>query len=260
MSEGLYQVNEMFWSIQGEGFLAGKPSVFIRLQGCPVGCTWCDSKLTWYAGGTKMTTDEIRDRMKQMPPSSLVVITGGEPLLWDLDPLITMIEREFISRRTQLETSGALPWKGRFLTDYVVISPKSAAKWEIKPEVLLRADELKYVVDDEFDPDIIYKHVSQFRDRDYANTKEQPRPSPRVSLMPEGSPPRPEMVEKTIRILQEVPSWNFSPRLQYAYPDIGKLEGRNNAIITPEQARTTARGRRNQPLASDAGSGESARS
>jgi hypothetical protein len=132
------------------------------------------------------------------------------------------------------------------LLDSIIVSPKFAADWKLDPFVLAKAAELKYVVDETFEPEIVWNHITHLNDYHVDRGEAIPlRALPIVSLMPEGSPPRPEMVEKTIEILKRYPQWKFSPRLQYAYPNIGKLEGRNNAIITKADAREHARTARN---------------
>lgn len=221
-----YRLNELFWSIQGEGTHAGRTAVFVRLQGCPVGCPWCDSKLTWYAGGEPLNADAIAARVRMLP-SDLVVITGGEPLLYDLDDLLTALIP--LHRPVHLETSGALPVKGRRHPAHVVVSPKAAAAWRIDPTVLLWVDELKYVVDEAFDPAVVADHLALL-----------PFAVP-VLLMPEGSPPRAAMVARTLALLRDQPTWRFGPRLQYAYPAIADGEGLNNKIVTVAEARQRAR-------------------
>src|SRR4029079_12922774 len=75
------RVSEIFLSLQGEGPSAGTPAHFLRLQGCDVGCTWCDSKYTWdAAGGTERASDTLCDEAQARGRAALVVITGGEPL------------------------------------------------------------------------------------------------------------------------------------------------------------------------------------
>lgn len=75
------QVNEIFYSLQGEGRLAGTPSIFIRLAGCPLRCSWCDTKYAWdAAAGAHYTVENIIEAIKQYP-TRFVVITGGEPMV-----------------------------------------------------------------------------------------------------------------------------------------------------------------------------------
>lgn len=234
-----YTINEHFWTIQGEGVQAGRTALFIRLQGCPVGCPWCDSKLTWYNGGRRLTLPTLLSELAAYPPAACVVVTGGEPLLYDLNPLLDALRRTYPEALLTIETSGAYPFRGALRPDWLTVSPKHAANWRVVPNVLAVASELKYVVDETFTPPVAITHLAQIA----AFTPNQTTLMPPVVLMPEGAPPRPEMVARTLDILRDHPHWRFGPRLQYNYSTINALEGRNNAIVTPERARDVARER-----------------
>ena len=111
---------EEFYTIQGEGFNTGQAAYFIRLGGCDVGCHWCDVKESWDASLHPLTP--IRDIVDKAGsfPAKAVVITGGEPLLYNLEPLCSMLHEQGI--RILLETSGAYPVSGSF--DWICVSPK----------------------------------------------------------------------------------------------------------------------------------------
>jgi 7-carboxy-7-deazaguanine synthase len=131
---------EHFYTLQGEGFHAGKAAYFIRLGGCDVGCVWCDVKDSWDA--TKhpvMTTDEIVGAASQFE-GRIAVITGGEPAMHDLTALCSALHEVGFS--THIETSGAHALSGDL--DWVTLSPKKF-KAPI-PEYISKADELKIVV------------------------------------------------------------------------------------------------------------------
>jgi len=194
-----YRVNELFWSIQGEGVQAGRTAVFIRLQGCPVGCAWCDSKLTWYAGGSRMSAEEIVYRVSELPRSELLIITGGEPLIQPLDHLIDLLRLRF-NRGITIETSGVYPFKGGSRPDWLTVSPKRAAAWALDPEILASADELKYVVDAEFDLKPVYRHLVQRSELSGGDPEDYARFH--IVLMPEGDPPKAENVAKTLDLLR----------------------------------------------------------
>ncbi len=214
-----YQVNEIFSSVQGEGRQAGRMATFIRLQGCPVGCEWCDTKYTWFKGGERLGLMDIYRQLKY----PWVVITGGEPVLYDLDPLMEFIremdtERDDILYRIfQLETSGLNALKGKLFPDWITISPKYRLQYHVPDELLKYAHELKFVVDEHFKVEIAVEMAER-----HAEIKES-RPGAFwwkaeqvvVSLMPEGSPPRKEMVDYTLGILEAYPEWFYSDRLQY---------------------------------------------
>lgn len=231
--ETAYQVHELFASIQGEGMHAGETSIFLRLQGCPVGCVWCDSKLTWYAGGERWTVRDLIARLAELPPARWCVITGGEPLIYNLDALLLSIHSTFPNTMTQIETSGAYPFKGQARPTHVTVSPKHAAHFNVAKNVLHAASELKYVVDEHFDEQVAIKHLNDAAVNHFN--------FPRVSLMPEGSPPRDAMIARTLAILREHHDWSFSPRLQYAYPQIGAMEGDANSIISKDEAKARSK-------------------
>jgi len=111
---------EQFYSIQGEGYHTGKAAYFLRIGGCDVGCNWCDSKFTWNSDLHKLT--EIEEIVKNVLESGAdsVVITGGEPLMCNLDKLCGELRRRKI--KTYLETSGAYPLSGQW--DWICLSPK----------------------------------------------------------------------------------------------------------------------------------------
>lgn len=133
-------VMEAFYTIQGEGRFTGYPAYFIRLGGCDVGCVWCDVKESWEAG--KWPIHSIQDIVSEAEkfPGRLVVITGGEPLMYDLGPLTQLLKAKGFT--TNIETSGAHPFSGDF--DWVCFSPKKFKKPH--PSIYPAADELKVVV------------------------------------------------------------------------------------------------------------------
>ncbi len=131
---------ESFYTIQGEGFHQGKAAYFIRLGGCDVGCFWCDVKESWDAGKHKIKT--IQEIVKEAAsyPARLSVITGGEPLMHNLDELTQALQQAGFT--TNIETSGSHPLSGKW--DWICLSPK-----KFKPPlsgILLQADELKIIV------------------------------------------------------------------------------------------------------------------
>ena len=109
---------EAFYTLQGEGFHQGKAAVFIRLAGCDVGCHWCDVKESWDAEGYPVVPvkDLVRDVRDYK--SDIAVITGGEPLMYDLGPLTR--ELKTAGFKTHIETSGAHPLSGEW--DWICLS------------------------------------------------------------------------------------------------------------------------------------------
>jgi 7-carboxy-7-deazaguanine synthase len=115
-------VNEIFYSLQGEGFLAGLPSVFIRLAGCPLRCRWCDTKYAWSKeAGRQHSIDEIIQAVKKWP-CRFVVITGGEPMV---DPDIARLvgELKAADKQITIETAG-IAYIPDMPCDLMSISPK----------------------------------------------------------------------------------------------------------------------------------------
>ena len=133
-------VMEHFYTLQGEGFHQGKAAYFIRLGGCDVGCVWCDVKDSWDAAKHPML--DVGSLMLEVKktPAEIVVITGGEPLMHDLDELTN--ELKAAGLKTHIETSGAYPLSGAW--DWICVSPKKFKS--PLPEILPLAHELKIVV------------------------------------------------------------------------------------------------------------------
>ncbi len=115
-------VNEIFHSIQGEGLLAGTPSVFIRLAGCPVGCVWCDTKYAWDANeGEELPIPEIVNRITHWP-CRYVVITGGEPMMNPQLPDLAKALKER-NKHITIETAG-IKFVAGLACDLISVSPK----------------------------------------------------------------------------------------------------------------------------------------
>ena len=140
------RVNEIFHSLQGEGYNSGTPAVFIRFSGCNLQCPFCD---TQHESGTEMTEQEVVEAVKHLAPrSSLVVITGGEPALQLTASLIDALHE--IGKRVAVETNGTLPLPPN--VDWITLSPKNAWLGDEAVPVLTRADELKVLYDGSHDP------------------------------------------------------------------------------------------------------------
>jgi 7-carboxy-7-deazaguanine synthase len=136
---------EEFFSLQGEGYHTGKAAYFIRIGGCDVGCSWCDSRFSWNPKLHPMVSaDEIIERVVKSGTDS-VVVTGGEPLMWNLDYLCSGLKINKI--KTFIETSGAYKLSGEW--DWICLSPKQ----NMPPvdEICSVADELKVIIQDSGD-------------------------------------------------------------------------------------------------------------
>ena len=161
----MYKINEVFETIQGEGVFTGVPAIFVRLQVCPVGCSWCDTKQTWTAEPEDLVSVErIMVKTEDSPlwtqldangvvnllidqgyTAKHVVITGGEPCIYDLRPLTVALEAAGFN--CQIETSGT----SDILTSdqtWVTVSPKinMKAKLPVLTSALARANEIKHPV------------------------------------------------------------------------------------------------------------------
>ncbi len=130
---------EEFYTIQGEGFHTGTAAYFIRVGGCDVGCHWCDVKESWNAATHPPTAiNHIVDHAAQW--SKTIVVTGGEPLTWNMTPLTTALKERGMT--VHIETSGAYELSGRW--DWFCLSPKKV-KMPVKA-AYDRADELKVII------------------------------------------------------------------------------------------------------------------
>lgn len=131
---------EHFYTIQGEGAYAGVAAYFIRIGGCDVGCHWCDVKESWEAANHPTTSVEEMVTNVKDSKAEVVVITGGEPLTWNMDVLTRRLKEEGF--RVHIETSGAYPFSGMW--DWICLSPKKL-KLPVE-EAYQKANELKVII------------------------------------------------------------------------------------------------------------------
>ena len=130
---------EAFYTIQGEGFHKGKAAYFIRIGGCDVGCHWCDVKESWDADAHPIipTNKIVNDSIEH---SDTIVVTGGEPLMWDMTPLTNQLRSN--NKKVHIETSGAYKLTGTW--DWICLSPKK--RMNPLDEIYQVADELKVII------------------------------------------------------------------------------------------------------------------
>lgn len=184
-------IMEEFYSIQGEGFNAGKPAYFIRVGGCDVGCHWCDVKESWNPNLHPLTNiDSVIENVSKYPAKS-IVITGGEPLLYNLDYLTQKLTNNGVE--VFLETSGAHPLSGFW--HWICLSPKK--KLPPLEEVYERADELKVIV--------YNKNDIQWAEEHAAKTNKNCK----LYLQPEWSNLE-KVMPMIIDYVMENPKWNIS--------------------------------------------------
>ncbi len=182
---------ETFYSLQGEGFHAGRSAYFIRLGGCDVGCHWCDVKESWDASSHPFTDiDRLVVKAESQSPD-LVVITGGEPLMYDLCDLTRKLQQHGL--RTHLETSGAHPLTGSW--DWICFSPKKFKK--PLNDIYEKAHELKVVIFNYSDFKWAEQHASKVNDRC------------KLYLQPEWSRVE-ENMPMILKYIEENPQWHMS--------------------------------------------------
>ncbi len=138
---------EQFYTLQGEGYHTGKAAYFIRIGGCDIGCRWCDSKMSWSPDIHKLVPVEEIVQSVLATPARAVVVTGGEPSLYNLDPLCDALKEHAIE--TFIETSGAYPLTGTW--DWICLSPKR--NMHPTKEIYARASELKVIIYEDADMD-----------------------------------------------------------------------------------------------------------
>ena len=136
----MWKVNEIFYSLQGEGYNTGTASVFIRLSGCNMHCDFCDTR---HEEGTMMSLPEIVAAVMQYPAAPLIILTGGEPSLWIDEDFVTGL-KTMTGKRIAIETNGTHPLPHGI--DWVTLSPKSGiGNSGDTPVIVTRCDELKVV-------------------------------------------------------------------------------------------------------------------
>ena len=185
---------EMFYSLQGEGYHQGRAAYFIRLAGCDVGCVWCDVKESWDASKHPVLSIEEIVSSALAHPGRLAIITGGEPLLYNLDALTTALKKAGFE--INMETSGSSPMSGKW--DWVCLSPKKFKA--TLSESIAAASELKVV--------IFNKH-----DFEWAETYAKQVPaSCKLYLQPEWDKAN-EMMPLIIDYVKTHPKWELSAQL-----------------------------------------------
>ena len=136
----MYKINEIFYSLQGEGYHSGTPAVFVRFSGCNLRCSFCD---THHQTGTMMSTQEIVDEINKYPMAPLVVLTGGEPSLFVSEAFVAELKQQ-TGKKIAIETNGTRPLPNNL--DWVTLSPKTTFEGgDLESCVLKTCDELKVI-------------------------------------------------------------------------------------------------------------------
>jgi len=200
----MLRVNEIFTSIQGEGYWTGLPVVFLRLQGCNLNCSWCDTKRALSPDGGKLWhVGDLLSSIRMREPAT-VVVTGGEPLL-QAEGLYELISHECSQVDSyihwHLETNGTLPLSTPKAFDWITVSPKPP-DYMIHDSVWPHWDELKIVVDG---PEAI-EVAEMFAEREVNPVIQQP-----IILQPVSNDP--EMIQLVVDYLTEKRDWRRRWRL-----------------------------------------------
>jgi 7-carboxy-7-deazaguanine synthase len=184
-------IMETFYTVQGEGFYSGRAAFFIRIAGCDVGCVWCDVKESWDKSEHEIL--KVTDLITQVQESNtnFVVITGGEPAMYDLTFLTQELKK--LGVEIAIETSGAYDLIGEF--DWVCLSPKKFKK--PADSVVTRAQELKIIVFNKSDIQWAEDYASQVSD------------SCKLYLQPEWNK-KEAMSELILSYITQHPQWRIS--------------------------------------------------
>lgn len=200
IQESKLPLMEAFYTIQGEGFHQGRAAYFIRLGGCDVGCVWCDVKESWDASlHPKISIEDIVSQALTFP-GRLAVITGGEPLMYNLDHLTESLRKAGF--QTNIETSGAYPVSGHW--DWICFSPKKFKP--AHPSIFAKAHELKVIVYNKSD----FRFAEEYASK--VNTSCQ------LFLQPEWSKSS-QMLPLIIEYIKTNPQWRISLQT-HKYMDI----------------------------------------
>ena len=182
---------EAFYTIQGEGFHCGKSAFFLRIGGCDVGCHWCDVKESWNAEIHPPTSlSNMVDQVMNYPCNT-VVVTGGEPLMWNMKPLTDALHKKNLV--VHIETSGAYPLSGQF--DWICLSPKKNSP--PLDAIIPLADELKVIIHNMDD----FKWAESFVKKTQKTCQ--------LYLQPEWSKSA-DMMPKIVDYVMQNPKWKIS--------------------------------------------------
>lgn len=191
------KVVEIFESIQGEGSFLGMPAIFVRLGGCNLKCSFCDTAESWrdWDKGIEMEIGDIAAKTLEFKPE-IVVITGGEPTIQGEKLYKLAKQLKQFGKKVHLETNGTVDVEHDYF-DWIVCSPKEAANYR----VCVTADELKYVVIPSFDykKDVPWQWISDFGNG-------------HIWLQPEGSDMQ-NMWKKAVEIVKEEPRFRIGVQL-----------------------------------------------
>ncbi len=154
------KIAEIFASLQGEGLRQGEPTLFVRLSGCNLRCPFCDTKRAW-TGGKSATPEQIAgrlERLRRAHPAEWVVLTGGEPLMQDLERLAGLLKKK--GYKIQVETNGHY-WRDLPSVGWYTVSPKPP-EYIFHPRFRVTAREVKLVASRELTPAVVLRVRDEF--------------------------------------------------------------------------------------------------
>ncbi len=187
----LLPLMESFYTLQGEGYNTGQAAYFIRLGGCDIGCHWCDVKESWNANVHALTNTVDIIKLTDQYQAKAVVVTGGEPLIYNLNTLTDLCKKKQI--KTFIETSGSYPLTGNW--DWICLSPKKLQ--EPLQDAYDKANELKVIVHNKND----------FEFAEYQAKKTNA--SAHLYIQPEWSK-HDEILPSIINYIKQYPKWKIS--------------------------------------------------
>jgi len=184
-------INDLFWTLQGEGRHWGRRALFVRMPYCNLSCTWCDTKFDTH----KPWSEEDFNAFAMKEKARFAVVTGGEPLMHKHTPkVVELLHAQMFD--VAVETNGTFATTIPF--DWITCSPKSQANFAIHEDLYERVDEFKYVVDKDFDFKVLDRHKQDDHNEDL-----------QYSLSPEFGEFNVN-VTKIIEFIQENPKWKLS--------------------------------------------------
>lgn len=202
-------LNEIFYSIQGEGLNAGQPAIFVRFGNCNLKCTWCDTKYTWHPDvqdNFEAPLQKVFAEIRKYSKCKHLVITGGEPMLQQ--NVISAIRREFPDYYIEVETNGSIAPQPECeqAVDLFTVSYKTSNSGNAPYELKIRNEKCvyKFVICREGDFNEIEEVIKKYQ-----------LPADKIFLMPEGTT-REKVLKKQQFILEQCKKtgYRFSPRLQ----------------------------------------------
>ncbi|WP_185864626.1 7-carboxy-7-deazaguanine synthase QueE [Blattabacterium cuenoti] len=195
MKKIFFPIKEFFYSLQGEGYHSGIAAYFIRFEGCDIKCKWCDTKYSWKIKKEDFVPiEKIIDNVNN-EKTNTIIITGGEPMMWNLSPLTKILKK--MGYNIHVETSGSYLIKDKYI-DWITISPKKN-RFPLKENYEKKISELKVVISNE--NDFLFAERQSYFIKNKKNCI--------LSLQPEWNN-YDKMIPKIIYYIKKNPKWRLS--------------------------------------------------